>query len=77
MARATYIYFVRMNTTDQLLGAFTVKHEAVAWAVRVSKQPLEYMHLSAMRDGLFGDKSERRVPWPVDAMQLTDRLKPT
>ena len=76
MARATYIYFVRMNATDQLLGAFTVKHESVTWAVRVSKQPLEHMHLSAMRDGLYGDKSEKRVPWPTDALQLTDRPKP-
>jgi len=77
MARSTYIYFVRMNATDQLLGAFTVKHEAVMWAVRVSKQPLEHMHLSAMRDGLYGNKSEKRVPWPMDALQLTDRPQPS
>jgi hypothetical protein len=52
-----------MNDSGQLLASFTVKYEAQQWAVKESKQPLEHLHLSRMRDGLYCDKTETRIPW--------------
>ena len=63
MARSHYIYFVRMKACGTLLAAFTVKHEAHTWAKRESKQPLEHLQLSKMRDGIHGDKTEDRLDW--------------
>jgi hypothetical protein len=63
MARSQYIYFVRYNACRTLLGAFTVKYEAVTWAKRESKHPLEHLQLSRMADGLHGDKTETVIPW--------------
>lgn len=72
MARSVYIYLVRYklklpgnktNACGTLLGAFTVKHEAVTWATFKSGHPLEHMSLSAMRDGAYADKTERIIPW--------------
>jgi hypothetical protein len=63
MARSQYIYFVRYNACQTLLGAFTVKYEAVAWAKSESKQPLEHLQLSRMQDGLHNDKTEKPISW--------------
>ena len=61
MARSQYIYLVRYKET--LLAAFTVKHEAVSWARFRSGHPLETLQLSSMRDGIYGDKTEKPIPW--------------
>ena len=57
------IYFVRRKKTQDLLAAFTVKHEADAWAVRHSGLPLDDLQLSQMRDGLHVDKTEEVIPF--------------
>jgi hypothetical protein len=64
MARSQYIYFVRSKQCGTLLGAFTVKHEAHAWAKDHSGHPLETLQLSSMRDGVNGDKTENKIDWP-------------
>lgn len=61
MARSHYIYFVRRLATQDLLAAFTVKHEANSWAVRYSGFAMSELQLSQMRDGLHGDKTEKVI----------------
>ena len=63
MPRSHYIYLVRYNACGTVLGAFTVKHEAQEWALRESGHPLEHLQLSSIKDGVWADKSEKRIPW--------------
>jgi hypothetical protein len=65
MARSQYIYFVRIKATGDLLGAFTVKHEARTWAKNWCGPiyPLERLQLSSMRDGIGCDKTETPIAW--------------
>lgn len=66
MARSTYIYFIRRFEDHKLVGAFTVKHEAVEWAMRNGWGP-DNADLSRMRDGCLynTDKFELTIPWPT------------
>ncbi len=66
MARSHYIYLVRFKATKALIGAFTVKQEAITWAKRWCGDiwPLEKLQLSSMRDGLLENvKEEKVLPW--------------
>ena len=58
MPRSHYIYLVRYNACGTVLGAFTVKREAVEWATRESGHPLEHLQLSSIKDGVWADKTE-------------------
>lgn len=63
MARSKYIYLVRKATlAREFLGAFTVKHEAILWAIRNGWQP-EHANLFRTRDGLHENKTEELIPW--------------
>jgi len=68
MARATYIYLIRRCTVQdedhKVLAAFTVKREAVHWAVLHDLGP-HNADLSRMRDGIGDDKEETIIDWPV------------
>jgi len=61
MARAHYIYLVRLKASGRLLGAFTVKHEAHTWA-ELSEHLLDALQLSSMRDGI-NEKTETPRDW--------------
>ena len=63
MPRSHYIYLVRYNACGTVLGAFTVKREAVEWATRESGHPLEHLQLSSIKDGVWADKTEKPIPW--------------
>lgn len=63
MARSKYIYFIRSAINPAtLLGAFTVKHEAILWATRNGYGP-HNARLSRMRDGVLERKDEDEIPW--------------
>lgn len=63
MARSKYIYIVRKATPEhEFLGAFTVKHEAILWAIR-NGWPPEHANLFRTRDGIHDDKTEDLIPW--------------
>lgn len=63
VARSKYIYIVRKATLKrEFLGAFTVKHEAILWALR-NGWPPEHANLFRTRDGLHADKTEYLIPW--------------
>lgn len=64
MARSTYIYLVRSFEDHKVVGAFTVKHETVEWAVRNGWGP-HNADLSRIRDGIHSDKTEVEIPWPT------------
>lgn len=64
MARATYIYLIRAFEDGRLVAPFTVKHEAVEWAMRNGWGP-HNADLFRVRDGVHGDKTEVEVPWPT------------
>ena len=58
MPRSKYIYFIQM-LEHKLLGAFTVKCEALDWAFRMGRSP-ERVNLSQMADGTVCDKIENQ-----------------
>lgn len=67
MARSKYIYLIRGNRHKNLLGCFTVKHEAVTWVERKGWHT-DDLELSRMKDGLnckspIG-KYEEPIEWP-------------
>lgn len=68
MARSTYIYLIRefgpTYNDNRLVAAFTVKHEAVTWAMRNGWGP-ENANLYRMHDGIYANKDEIEVPWPT------------
>lgn len=67
MARSKYIYHVRGNRHKNLLGSFTVKHEAVTWVAQKGWHT-DDLELSRMRDGLDINsplgKHEEVIEWP-------------
>ena len=63
MPRSHYIYLVRYKGCNAVLAAFTVKHEAVEWALRESRHPLGHLQLSSIKDGVWADKTEKPIPW--------------
>lgn len=64
MARATYIYLIRAFEDGRLVGCFTVRHDAVTWAMRNGWGP-ENANLCRMRDGAYSEKDETEIPWPT------------
>ncbi|MEN6367598.1 MAG: hypothetical protein ABFC88_12345 [Thermoguttaceae bacterium] len=62
MARSTYIYFVRTHAGN-LLGSFTVKHEAHSWVDRYPGYRRQDLQLSRMRDGDVDEKEEILIDW--------------
>lgn len=52
MARSQYIYLVTQQ--DQIVAAFTVKHEMETW---LSRKPGLHYKRFRMRDGLYYDKN--------------------
>ena len=76
MARAHYIYLIRHQlpghpSDRELLGAFTVKHEAITWAKRCP-HPLTHIRLSRMRDGTTSHKVEEIIPWDEDLQEAVE-----
>ena len=67
MARAGYIYLIRGKLHKNLLGAFTVKHEARTW-VHTQGWHIDDLELSRMRDGICSKspigKEEELIEWP-------------
>ena len=69
MARSQYIYLIRYKACRTVLGGFTVKHEAHAWAKRTSGHPIEYLQLTQMRDGIGYDKDEKDIAWDMKLLE--------
>lgn len=71
MARSTYIYLIYSYPTlfsenRKVVGAFTIKREAVQWAMLHGWGP-HNADLSRLCDGLHEDKAEVNIDWPVKA----------
>ncbi|MFW9873275.1 MAG: hypothetical protein ACFFG0_09250 [Candidatus Thorarchaeota archaeon] len=60
MARSQYIYFIKRILTDQVVAAFTVKYEAIAWAKKNNEIAISY--LTRINDGVT-DKTETELSW--------------
>jgi hypothetical protein len=72
MARSQYIYLIRYLAPGhpahlELLAAFTVKHEAIEWAL-LCPHHLPHLQLSRTRDGMTYHKAEDVIPWPAEAL---------
>lgn len=64
MARSEYIYLVYLDGGEnELLAAFTVKHEAHTWASTRCIWPKERLLLYRTRDGLGDDKGHEQIEW--------------
>lgn len=67
MARSKYIYIVKKASSNfpplcEFLGAFTVKHEAILWALQNGWSP-ECAYLFRAHDGMHNDKTLTPIPW--------------
>ncbi len=72
MARSQYIYLIRYLAPGhpshlEFLAAFTVKHEAIEWAL-LCPHRLPHLQLSRTRDGMTYHKAEEIIPWPAEAL---------
>ena len=61
MARSKYIYLIREKATGKLLSAFTVKHEAKAWVIKVGWK-FDEVYLTSMRDGFVAGVKKTELP---------------
>lgn len=72
MARSQYIYLIRYLAPGhpahlEFLAAFTVKHEAIEWAL-LCPHHLPHLQLSRTRDGMTYHKAEEVIPWPPESL---------
>jgi hypothetical protein len=51
MARSAYIWVVFDEMTEDVVAAFTVKHELVTWLTRVEPPIRRWYAITRMRDG--------------------------
>jgi hypothetical protein len=64
MARSQYIYLVYLEGGEnELLAAFTVKHEAHTWASTRCRWPKNRLELYRTCDGLGDEKQIERIEW--------------